>query len=261
MRVLVVGDLHANTSAALAVIDHAATVRADVILQLGDFGFWPRDPRGQKFLRKVGRRLELRGLELWFVDGNHEDHDRLRALPLQVDRTAWLRNEHGTWSPTLRYLPRGCRWTWGETTWVAAGGAVSMDRDLLTPGVDWFPQEELTDPQVERIIEDGPADVVVAHDAPWGVPMLTARTEQGAAGWPLGRVMASDEHQRQVLRVVQDVGAQRVFHGHHHWRYSDVLEAAGGPVQVEGLGMDHDPLAALCVLVDGDGWPILEVAA
>ena len=68
--------------------------------------------------------------------------------------------------------------------------------------------------------------------------------------------MRSDEHQRRVRRVVEGVGAKRVFHGHYHIRYSDTLQCAHGPVQVEGLGMDQDPLASRCLLVDGNGQPM-----
>jgi hypothetical protein len=69
--------------------------------------------------------------------------------------------------------------------------------------------------------------------------------------------MRSDEHQRRVRRVVDGVGARRVFHGHHHIRYSDTLKTAHGPVLVEGLGMEEDPLASRYLLVDGDGQPIV----
>ena len=53
------------------------------------------------------------------------------------------------------------------------------------------------------------------------------------------------------------MGVRRVFHGHHHIRYSDTLKTAHGPVLVEGLGMDEDPLASRYLLVDGDGQPIV----
>jgi hypothetical protein len=43
----------------------------------------------------------------------------------------------------------------------------------------------------------------------------------------------------------------------HHIRYSDTLKTAHGPVLVEGLGMDEDPLASRYLLVDGDGQPIV----
>lgn len=255
-RVLLVADLHANTGAAEAVIDHASTLGAHLILQVGDYGFW-HDMRGQKFARRVEARLALRGLELWWIDGNHEDFDRLLALAVGDDGRRQI-------SDHVWHLPRGHRWTWGETAWVAVGGAVSVDKNLRAAGINWFPQEELSDEEADRIIAGGPADVVVAHDAPLGVPLLRARLKQDlpawrrGSQWPVGLLVSSDEHQRRVRRVVEGVQAQRVFHGHHHWRYSDVLAAAHGPVLIEGLGMDLDPLPARVLLVDSGGTPIIE---
>lgn len=254
-RVLVVGDLHSNTGAALAIIDHAAMLPADVILQVGDLGWWSRDPQGQKFLRKIEKRLALRDLELWWVDGNHESHDLLLARPIGEDGRRQV-SEH------MWHLPRGYRWQWGTSTWVAVGGAVSVDKAYRTEGKTWFAAEELTDDEADAIIAGGPADVVVAHDAPLGVPFLRALLDQDkpawrrSSQWPTGLVMRSDEHQRRIRRVVEGVQATRVFHGHHHIRYTDTLAAAHGKVQVEGLGMDLDPLAARCLLVDSDGRPI-----
>lgn len=255
VRVLVVGDLHGNTGSALEVIDHAATMGAGLVLQLGDVGWWPRDPQGQKFARKIEKRLAQRGLDLWWIDGNHEDLDRLAVRPIGTDGRRQL-SEH------IWHLPRGFRWQWGASTWVALGGAVSVDKAQRTAGKTWFAAEELTDEQADSIIAAGPADIVVSHDAPLGVAFLRRSLGQDRPAWrrespwPTGLVMRSDEHQRRVRRVVDGVAASRVFHGHHHIRYSDTLESAHGPVTIEGLGMDLDPLPARCLLVDGNGRPI-----
>jgi hypothetical protein len=255
MRVLVVGDTHANTGSAFEVIDHAAALGVDLILQAGDLGYWPRDQRGQVFLRKVEKRLALRGLDLWWVDGNHEGFDSLAARPVGADGRRQV-SEH-VW-----HLPRGFRWRWDGTVWVAVGGAVSVDKAFRTEGKSWFAAEELTDEEASRIIADGPADVVLSHDAPLGVPFLRHLLRQDLPAWrrdsqwPTGTVIRSDEHQRRIRRVVEGVGAQRVFHGHHHIRYSDTLTTAHGAVAIEGLGMDTDPLPARCLLVDGNGNPI-----
>lgn len=257
LRVLIVGDLHANTGAAFEVIDYAAAAGVDLILQVGDFGYWVRDLQGQRCLWKVEKRLALRGVNLWWIDGNHEDFDRLAALPLGEGGRRPI-------SGHVCHLPRGYRWQWGSTTWVAVGGAVSVDKDFRTEGKTWFAAEELTDEQADRVIADGPADVVVAHDAPLGVPFLRRELGQDKPAWrrespwPTGLLMRSDEHQRRIRRVIEGVQAKRVFHGHHHIRYSDTLAASHGEVLVEGLGMDLDRLPARCLLVDGNGQPITD---
>jgi Calcineurin-like phosphoesterase len=260
MRILLVGDLHANTGAAFQALDHAAEIGADLVLQVGDYGWWPRDLGGQKFIRKVEKRLALRGLDLWWIDGNHSDFDRLDAHPIDEDGRRQL-------SDHVWHLPRGFRWQWGDSTWVAVGGAVSVDKHTRIEGKTWFAAEELTNEQADSIIAAGPADVVVAHDAPLGVPFLRGELRQDLpawrrddiVSWPIGALMRSDEHQRRVRRVVEGVRAKRVFHGHHHIRYSDTLQVSYGLVQVEGLGMDQDPLTSRCLLVDGYGKPIANI--
>lgn len=90
MRILLVGDLHGDTLAMIETVTHAADVRANLILQLGDFGFWPRVESGRKFLRKVEARLELVGLDLWWVSGNHEDLRALQTRPVGTEgRPTW----------------------------------------------------------------------------------------------------------------------------------------------------------------------------
>lgn len=257
-RVLLVGDLHGNTAASLAAIDHAARLGADVILQLGDLGFWPRSEKGRSFLAKVEKRLALRKLQMWWIDGNHEDFARLVVRSFTLEGLQEI-SEH------LWHVQRGFRWQWGATEWLAAGGASSVDRFGRAEGVDWFAEEELTDELVEAIIADGPADVLVAHDAPFGVPLLRqvlwqdlpAWRRADKSFWPVDRMILSDEHMRRVRQIVDGVGARVVFHGHHHRRYTDTISTANGDVHIEGLGTDGMPMDALCLLVDSAGVPIL----
>ncbi len=251
-RVLVIGDLHANTGAAFATIDYAASVGATHLLQAGDFGWWPRDPGGQRFLLKVERRLSRHGLNLWWVDGNHEDFERLAARPISEDGRRQV-------SDHIWHLPRGYRWAWNRTVWLAVGGAVSVDKEFRTQGKTWFDAEELTVVEADRIVADGPADVVLSHDAPLGVPFLRAHLRQDRPAWrresewPIDLLVRSDDHQRRLRAVVDGVAATRVFHGHYHVRYSDVLATAHGEVLIEGLGTDTDRLAARLCLVDAEG--------
>lgn len=258
VRVLIVGDLHCNTGALFQVVDHAAEVRADVIVQVGDFGFWPRTPSGQKFLRKAEARLALRGLDLWWVSGNHDDLQALGSRPVEADGRR--RTSDHMW-----HLPRGHRWLWGDTVWVAAGGAVSVDRYGRTEGVSWFRDEVMTDAEVDQIIAAGPSDVVVAHDAPWGEGIFGRRLSldlpaaDRESWWPEDLLLESDEHMRRLRRLVDGVGASRVFHGHHHLRYDDRLTTSHGPVEITGLGHDLGPIHQAWILVDETGQPVTDV--
>jgi len=137
-----------------------------------------------------------------------------------------------------------------------------MDKASRPEGKDWFAHEELTPDEVAQIIGDGPTDIVLSHDAPLGVPYPRQDLVQHLPAWrrdtpwSTGRLMRSDEHQRLVRAVVDRTKATKVFHGHHHARYSDTLAAVQGPVAVVGLGMDQHPLVSRCVMTTPDGDPV-----
>jgi predicted phosphodiesterase len=78
-RVAFAGDWHANTRWAVAAVTFAAERGADVIVQLGDFGYEYR----AAFLDGLERALSRTGLRLLFVDGNHEDFPTLLRYPVR----------------------------------------------------------------------------------------------------------------------------------------------------------------------------------
>ena len=256
-RILLVGDLHMNTLAALQVIDHAQALAADLILQLGDFGFWPRSSAGQRYLNEVESKLSKFGLDLWFIPGNHEDWTSLAERPIEDDGLRIIAGH-------IREIPVGHRWTWGSTRWLGIGGAPSVDKHLRTEGVDWFPEEEVTERQVAAIIAAGPADIVVAHDAPMGTDFLGRRLQQHLdpwqrnSWWPVSAQARADALQERLRRILDGVEAVRWFHGHHHVRYSSTIPATHGEVQVDGLALDGEPIKELTLLVDADGDPIIQ---
>lgn len=100
--IVVAGDWHGDIPWMRAAVDAAAAAGAQLIMHVGDLGvLWPGRDKG-KFERRLQERLELRDMQFIFVDGNHDNHHDLRALPLDSDGMATLR-------PCVRYLPRGAR--------------------------------------------------------------------------------------------------------------------------------------------------------
>lgn len=233
MRLLVVGDTHSEASSWTSVVRPAiAAERPDAVLSVGDFGYWPDHPEGRRFLDEVEGSIGPSGIEVWFVDGNHEQHDRLEpgAVPVAVGRG-------------INHLPRGARWCWEGVDFGALGGAVSPDRDDRVEGWDWFASEAICEADVERL-GGAPLDVLVTHDAPsW------CRLE----GTPAVRASVDRDTQRNrvfVDRAVQATRPALVLHGHWHRAHHVPADATRDRPAVVGLGAEGGPASALLALLE-----------
>ena len=243
-QIVVAGDWHGNEEWALSVIRRVPGLLAGqsgrLILQLGDFGVWP-DAAGQAYLAHVSAALAAIDAELWFIDGNHEDFPQLDRLARAGGMTPDGRVEV---RPRLYHLPRGYRWTWHGRRWLACGGGVSLDRAERTEGVDWWPEEEITDTQEAAVIAGGHTEVMVSHDCPSGVPHTFGRPPPG---WDPVDLARNDAHRRRLQRITDAVQPAYVMHGHLHRAYQRVVYFGFGPVQVTGLDAD-DRLRNFAVL-------------
>lgn len=216
MKILVCGDWHGYTAAAKACAKKADQEGCDVIVQVGDFGFWPHtDP---EYVETVSRHLAKRDKWMVWIDGNHENFDVLY-------NTEWERTEEGFWriAPNVYYAPRGLRWRWDGVNFLALGGGYSIDKDWRLAqgpiGQYWWPQETITQRQVYEAIEGGAADVMFTHDCPLGV-------EIGNPDYKTDR--ESEQNRMAVRAVVDEVKPLRLYHGHFHHRQDSVLTLEGG---------------------------------
>jgi hypothetical protein len=135
------------------------------------------------------------------------------------------------------------------TAWLFLGGAVSVDRAYRTAGWDWFPEEVPGDAQLAAAADGGPADVVVAHEAPAGGAWLGRRLRAGAADWPEREIVAAGQFQKKLRLVFDAVRPGHWWHGHHHIAYEERLDGA----VIHGLACDEMPLFELTHLVDAYG--------
>jgi Icc-related predicted phosphoesterase len=234
--VFVAGDVHGNLDWMLRLLDTCNDLGCRSLLQLGDLGVWPRWSTGEEFIEWTSAAAAERGIEITFLDGNHEDHPVLRLLPADVD--GWVRL-----SPSIRWARRGQRWTWEDRTFVALGGAHSVDRGSRVQGVTWFPEEEITEADLIAV-GTAPADVLVCHEAPLGAPMTPFRLHkpEAEARYREGRA--------RVLAAIDAVNPRVVLHGHWHLRERYELPDRTQPV-VEALASDHQG--------DGRAWGLLDL--
>ncbi len=229
-RVLVAGDWHGNTDWMQRCVRIAQSCGLPAIVQVGDCGVWPGSRNGiDKFLYNVNQAAARAGIQVLFVDGNHDYHPWILAQPLAEDGSRPL----GT---HVTHLPRGFRWTWAGRRFLAMGGAVSTDRDGSDGRNDWWREEAISQADLYRTLGGGPADVVISHDAPYGTVGLTSERLDHAA---------STVNRQMLATVVQDAQAALVIHGHYHQRYSGTVAYEGGEARVEGLARDYDAKEAI----------------
>jgi len=205
-RVLLVGDTHGDADWWFqAVFPTAARRRASVILQVGDFGI--RSGRiGGLYLDLLQGELDRTGRWIWFVDGNHDDMDVLSDIPIAEDGIRRVRSR-------ILHLPRGFRWTLAAQRFLACGGAGSIDRQWRTRGRDWWPEERLTDEDVERCTSRGPTDVLVSHDAPLEAPVVGLDLREAVRLDVLEAAVAS---RQRLAAVVAAVRPRLAIWGHWH---------------------------------------------
>lgn len=236
--VAIAGDWHGDTEHAVRTVRDAAAAGAGVVLQVGDFGL--QDWLNSDYLNTLQAVCALLGVEVWWLDGNHEDHAAVTAFGFTGDPFPVR--------PSVHYLPRGYRWTWHGHTWLAVGGAVSVDRALRTEGWDWWPQEELTERQATRIADDGRADVLLTHDCPAAVPVTFP---PWPLGWDLADSARADAHRARLQRVVDAVQPRVILHGHLHMAFAKAVDMGWGTPEVVCLDRNRG---------QGQHWVLMDTA-
>lgn len=225
-----IGDSHGDCEFIRSALDHLWSKGCTQALQLGDFGYWPHVARGQDFLQWASTYAESRGMTLYWLDGNHENHEMLALEPRSFDGTVRFGNN-------LIYLPRGTRLSWGQLNAVVIGGAPSIDREYRVEGQSWWSGEELSVAEAEAIIEDGPTDLVFAHDCPAQTPLvLQFAPDDFPAGFG---------HRKMLSEIADQIRPSIWFHGHYHQRHSaEVNMTPDYKLFVEGFACD------------GSGWHV-----
>jgi hypothetical protein len=242
-----IGDLEGEPAAAadcLRLLGERGDV--DVACQLGDFRFgYGPDPEG--YLATIESLCAEYGIELLCITGNHENWARLDALWAEP---RWQR-EDGTLRPIevaghIRMLPRGYRWEMGGRSFVALGSAPSVNRALLTEGVDWWPTEVLREEHVQATIAGGHAEVMLTHDSP-GAPYCTGPVADIMTGnplnWPDHVLAYAEEGIEMVTRAVLGVKPRLLVHGHFHVAGEAIVRLPGAEFDtaVWSLAARQDP--------------------
>ena len=186
--IFVTGDTHGDFTALTRFAAETPLTRGDYVLICGDFGgVWSGDKKERRRLD----RLEALPCTVLFVDGNHENFDRLEKLPVEE----WQGGKIHAVRPHVLHLMRGQVFQIDGHTLFTMGGAASHDISdgILSPSDvdyeenraamrssgmkfrtlhrDWWPRE-LPSPaeyeQARRVLAsiNWKVDYIVTHCAP-----------------------------------------------------------------------------------------------
>ncbi len=275
MRLLVLGDTHGNTGHLVNnVFPLVPQLGIDVIVQVGDFGYWEHTDDGVEFLNACERLCAEYDVNLYWLHGNHDKHSLTLAL------YGSLRTDDGFIPCRSRvfYIPQGHAWTWKGYRLRAFGGAYSIDKQwrleiegkraykfnygrtsgepvIVTAETLWFPEEQMTDAEMDDLLaaDSGPVDIVFSHDFP-------ARANPGPHFKTLPECLPN---QQRLQRAMDAHKPAFWFHGHLHHHYTDhVLHGSDDPnvaavTTVVGLGCD--PAAAGRFYKPWHSWALLDL--
>lgn len=201
-KTVIVGDWHKDIDYIWKLLTVLNNKDVDTIIHVGDVGFMIH---AEEFADWLTSQLASKGMQLYFIEGNHEDYKWLEDLEVDSDGLGVVREN-------IRHIPRGFRTSYDGKEFLFVGGGVSVDQYRRTRDYDWWAEEEITNLEVDQIISAGSADVLVSHDCPAHFELDLPHSHM----FPSDLIDKSDEHREKLESIYKGVGAGKVVCGHYH---------------------------------------------
>lgn len=151
-NIIVAGDIHGDFWALNNLINKHNDIK--IILQCGDFGWWPRATIGGAWSIK---NLKNKNVKIFWCDGNHEDFETLKFGDCEEVL------------PNCFYMPRGSVLELPDKRKVLfIGGGLSIDKNNRIPrheNFGWFEEETISQKNIEEL-PDEEIEIVISHTAP-----------------------------------------------------------------------------------------------
>lgn len=224
MTTFVTGDTHSDPLPRFKALckqceaGEIPLTKDDVVLIAGDFGvIWgdgaPKDARIEERLLNA---LEAMPFTTLFIDGNHENFDRLMRFPVK----SGYGGKVGVLRPSVLHLrQRGHVYTIDSRKIWCFGGGISVDKNYRKEGRNWWPQEEPSDKEYRYGLSqlqkhNWEVDFVITHAGPLGavdaMKLPPLRESFGDKVYEYDPVSPYLEHVSRKLRF------NKWFFGHYH---------------------------------------------
>ena len=221
--IYVTGDTHGRQIMWDTCI-HPFLKEGDTIVVTGDFGvgffdgrYWPEE--------MFYDELEKQKYTVLFLDGNHEDFNKLKNYPIEQwhgGRVQFLRKN-------VIHLMRGELYEFGGKKVFCFGGGYSLDKEYRVEGKTWWPEEMPSEEEYQRATHNLEAagyevNYILTHTAPDSTVEYLTRMNLGIKK----RAFEELPLNSYLQWVVENVKYEKWYFGHFHidrelWRNQYVL--------------------------------------
>jgi hypothetical protein len=194
-------DIHKLTTKAWPA--QRQLTKQDYLIVCGDFGIVWDNSNTDKYWQKW---FDNKPFTTLFVDGNHSNHHLLN----EFETVNLFGGKAHKINNSVYHLMRGEIFIIEDKKFLALGGAPSHDKELRTPGLDWWPEEVPNNKECLNAINNlqrnnNEVDYIITHDIPTYVGLLRNRWFEPNAFTNF----LSDE-------ILNAVKFKKWFAGHYH---------------------------------------------
>lgn len=201
--IYITGDTHADINDLSARLGRQDIKEGDTLIVTGDFGFtWGTAETEQSLDMFEGAAFTIA-----FVDGNHENFDKLLSYPV-VDFCGGKAHQV---RKNVFHLMRGEVFEIEGHSFFCFGGAYSVDKAFRQEGISWWPQEKPTKEDYDHAKE-------TLERISYKVDFVLTHTIPDSAIHRLGLV--PDRHDAELTGyfewLFRELDFKRWFAGHFH---------------------------------------------
>lgn len=213
--IYVTGDIHSDISRINRKRHYYHWNENDVVIIAGDCGLlWGVKPTPKEI--SLYNWLANQPFTTLFVDGNHENFNRINALPV----VEYMGGKAHKINDKFLHLMRGEIYNIQDKKIFTFGGGTSIDKNWRTPYISWWPDEIFNDEEQQNAYNhlekvNYEVDYVITHAGPKKV-MLNHPKHMKIYDVPCPVESFFDE-------LYEKIKFKYWFFGHYHYNYDDEL--------------------------------------
>lgn len=220
-RIFVTGDTHGGAVGDLDKLtsdsfkEGKTLTKDDYVIICGDFGLIWDVKKSSKREQYYLDWLDEKPWTTLFLDGNHENHKRLDALPTEIK----FNNPVGKVNNSIYHLRRGYIYTINKQYFFVFGGGFSIDKARRTTDISWWEREMPNQEEYQRgfdqlAFHDNKVDYILTHSC------SNKMFKELSYHQNMDHKISGEDDLRNYFDTVEEtVKYKRWYYGHFHYDY------------------------------------------